>query len=151
MIHSARKLLFPGVLVLFWAGLIVLMSTSIGSWSTSQDLIQRGLNLIHPVWGHTPSSDTIRLLNLLLRKLAHFSEYAVLYSLAYWLTRRGFKVSKAIALPIVLAAVVLFAVSDEVHQSFVPGRTPQARDVLIDASGATAAACAALKFDRLST
>jgi len=30
-----------------------------------------------------------------------------------------------------------YAVSDEVHQSFVPGRTPTARDVLIDMTGAS--------------
>jgi len=31
---------------------------------------------------------------------------------------------------------VLFAVSDEFHQQFVPGRGPQVRDVFIDSSGA---------------
>jgi VanZ family protein len=31
----------------------------------------------------------------------------------------------------------LYAVTDEVHQSFVPGRTPSATDVLIDMTGAS--------------
>jgi len=31
---------------------------------------------------------------------------------------------------------VLFAISDEFHQSFVPGRTPWVVDILIDSSGA---------------
>lgn len=34
---------------------------------------------------------------------------------------------------------VLYAVTDEVHQSFVPGRTPSPWDVLIDGAGAALA------------
>lgn len=45
-----------------------------------------------------------------------------------------------------LAATVLLAtlygVSDEFHQSFVPGRTPDAHDVMADAIGAALAAAA---------
>jgi VanZ family protein len=32
----------------------------------------------------------------------------------------------------------LYAVSDEIHQGFIPGRTPSAVDVVIDAAGAAA-------------
>ena len=38
---------------------------------------------------------------------------------------------------------VLYGVSDEFHQSFVPGRTPDAADVLADAVGAALALTAA--------
>ncbi len=38
-----------------------------------------------------------------------------------------------------LAAAVLFAVTDEIHQSFVPGREATVRDVVIDAFGSGAA------------
>ncbi|HKY33686.1 MAG TPA: VanZ family protein, partial [Candidatus Polarisedimenticolia bacterium] len=38
----------------------------------------------------------------------------------------------------VAAACVLFGVLDEVHQSFVPGRSATSRDVLYDAAGAAA-------------
>ena len=31
---------------------------------------------------------------------------------------------------------VLYAVTDEIHQGFVPGRNPQFTDLLIDAAGA---------------
>lgn len=64
--------------------------------------------------------------DLLLRKIAHAGEYAVLGAL---LVR---------ALPRPGAAVVLgalYAVSDEVHQSFVAGRMGSAVDVAIDAVG----------------
>jgi VanZ family protein len=42
-------------------------------------------------------------------------------------------------LPRALAAVlfcILYGVSDEFHQSFVPGRTPDARDLVADGAGA---------------
>lgn len=39
----------------------------------------------------------------------------------------------------VLLVTVLYGVSDEVHQSFVPGRTSEARDVLSDGAGAAIA------------
>ena len=66
------------------------------------------------------------------RVIAHFSEYALLASLWIWalvpeLGRRG-----------VVAAVVisvLYAASDEWHQSFVEGRDSDPVDFLIDCCG----------------
>ena len=45
----------------------------------------------------------------------------------------------------VMAAVgwaALFGVTDEIHQGFVPGRTPSVQDALVDLLSAAAAACA---------
>ena len=64
--------------------------------------------------------------DLLLRKLAHAAEYAILGALLLRALRRE--------LP-ALAAGVAYAVSDEVHQHFVPGRRGAPLDVLIDAVG----------------
>jgi VanZ family protein len=63
--------------------------------------------------------------DLLLRKLAHITEYAVL----------AFLLRRAVATPVAFAAAVLYAVSDEFHQTFVRGREGRPRDVLIDAVG----------------
>ena len=75
-------------------------------------------------------------LDLILRKIAHVFEYAVLLVLAF----RAFLVTfKSAKTPVVylLAFVfsVFYAVLDEFHQSFVPGRGPSAMDVLIDTAG----------------
>jgi VanZ family protein len=61
-----------------------------------------------------------------LRKCAHVTEYAVL----------AFLLARAIGreLP-ALAAGVLYAISDEVHQSFVRGRHASPIDVAIDSVG----------------
>jgi VanZ family protein len=67
--------------------------------------------------------------DLLLRKLAHAAEYAVLGALLLRALRRP--------LP-AFALAVLYAVSDEVHQTFVAGREGAPLDVVVDAAGAAA-------------
>ena len=72
------------------------------------------------------------LYEVLLRKSAHFLLYFVLGLLAYNSIGR---LEKASFLT-VFAFCVLYAVSDEFHQYFVPGRSCEIRDVLIDSGGA---------------
>jgi VanZ family protein len=62
----------------------------------------------------------------LLRKLAHTAEYAVLGALL-------FRAAERAGLAFMLGA--LYAVSDEIHQSLVPGRLGSPFDVAIDAAG----------------
>ncbi len=64
-----------------------------------------------------------------LRKGAHITEYAILTWL-WWQAagRRG--------LWWVIWGVIAYAVSDEIHQSFVVGRHGSALDVVIDSTGA---------------
>lgn len=66
------------------------------------------------------------------RKVAHFSEYALLAALWLWalaprLGARAFAVAAVIS--------VLYAISDEFHQSFVPGRDADPFDALTDSLG----------------
>lgn len=79
------------------------------------------------------------LLDLLLKKAAHFVEYGLLALL--WLralSPAGWRSTRGPALAAFLIAT-LYAMSDEFHQALVPGRHPQLVDVLIDAAGAAAA------------
>jgi VanZ family protein len=71
-------------------------------------------------------------------KFAHMVAYAVLA----WLWWRTISVQRQITWPVLLAALglaVLYGISDEVHQLFVPGRHGQLADVLFDTAGALAA------------
>ena len=80
---------------------------------------------------------TIAVVHLTLRKLGHFTEYAILASLL-WRGLRGTFLEVRSSL-LALAAFLIaagFAASDEFHQSFVPTRTASARDVMIDCLGA---------------
>lgn len=73
----------------------------------------------------------------LMRKSAHFIAYLVLG----FLVSHALKNEASIATAwkrrgISLASCILYAISDEFHQIFVPGRGPLLKDVLIDGSGA---------------
>ena len=72
---------------------------------------------------------------LLVRKLAHFTEYAVLGALL-WLDWRLLG-RDGLLLP--LGAGLLFAAGDELLQTFIPGRSGELLDVLLDFSGVLAA------------
>lgn len=67
--------------------------------------------------------------DLLLRKLAHAGEYAVLGALLLRATQRP---------GVAFALGTLYAVSDEIHQSFVPGRAGSPVDVALDTLGVAA-------------
>ena len=61
--------------------------------------------------------------DFILRKMAHVTEYFVLAFFLYRAIKNFFMTS------------VLYAVSDEIHQLFVPGRHGSPNDVLIDMIG----------------
>ena len=77
--------------------------------------------------------------DVVLRKLAHLAEYAILGALLVRAVRRP-------GLAVALAA--LYAVTDEVHQTFVEGRVGAPLDVGIDTLGALAGV---LVWERLAT
>lgn len=71
---------------------------------------------------------------IVIRKLAHFTEYGILFLLCLWpLTYRKPWLRGALT---ALLLTFLYACSDELHQSFIPRRVGQFSDVLIDTSGA---------------
>ncbi len=83
-------------------------------------------------------------LDTLLKKGAHFGVYA---GLAFWWWRalRSARetspshLSNGAVLALAFILTVLYAASDEFHQSFTPSRQPSPWDVLIDAAGAATA------------
>lgn len=64
--------------------------------------------------------------DLALRKIAHAAEYAVLGALLLRALRRELPAA---------AIGIAYAVTDEIHQTFVPGRHGAPLDVLVDALG----------------
>ncbi|MGC9974469.1 MAG: VanZ family protein [Gaiellaceae bacterium] len=79
--------------------------------------------------------------DLILRKLAHSGEYALLAALLL----------RALARPwAAFIAAVAYAASDELHQHFVRGRAGTPRDVAIDAAGALLGLIAFSHLRRLS-
>ncbi len=69
----------------------------------------------------------------IVRKLAHFTIYTTLgLLLSMSMGRRKFLSRQTL---LALTAGTVYAVSDEIHQSLIPGRSCELRDVMIDTSG----------------
>lgn len=75
----------------------------------------------------------------LVRKTAHFTEYAILGSLFFLNLRNWQRPKSSTSMNILLSLIFsfLYACTDELHQIFVPGRSAQFRDILIDTFGAS--------------
>lgn len=74
-------------------------------------------------------------LDHLVRKTAHFVEYAVLAAAWVWhFIMQGKRIYTGAGLSILITSA--YAATDEFHQTFVPGRSGQLSDVLLDSCGA---------------
>lgn len=112
---------------------IFIFSNSAASASTSNGMSLTVSEWVRPVLntiGLHPETD---FLNFVIRKLAHFSEYAllgVLIGLAYRLQPWSWMKGKVALLPFFIIPVL-----DENLQRFSSGRSCELRDVLIDSAG----------------
>lgn len=128
--------------LLVWIGLIFFASTGNLSAPNTSRIIRPLLLWLFPGIAEA----TLLQVHFLVRKAAHFTEYAVLALLA----ARAFLTSSRTFLrrrwwPASLALVASCALLDEYHQSFDPTRTGTIYDSLIDITGgACALAVAAL-------
>lgn len=102
------------------------------------------LSVLVPDFENMPQENQQNLkdtLGLVIRKLAHFTEYALLgFALLLHISQVQKKIS--VRLPALWAWGIgtLYAASDEFHQSFVGGRGPAVTDVMIDSAGVIAGA-----------
>lgn len=127
----AKRIWRYGPLIV-WMALISFASTSQFSAVNTSEFFRPLVLWLFP----TLSEAKLAALHFVARKAGHFSEYAVMGLLA----ARAFRTSssKFIAkywFPAALVLVVLYALLDEYHQSFVPGRTASALDSGIDILG----------------
>ena len=69
-----------------------------------------------------------------IRKAAHLIIYIILGILVISLLKEYMIINKkSIIFSIII--VMLYSISDEIHQAFVPGRSCELRDIIIDSSG----------------
>lgn len=81
-----------------------------------------------------PTSSREEKLNLIIRKNAHAFEYCIL-AIFVSLILFQFKLQGRRAIIYIMFICLFYAVLDEFHQLYVPGRTSSVRDVLIDFTG----------------
>ncbi|MER2007865.1 MAG: VanZ family protein [Psychrobacillus sp.] len=121
--------------VVLWMGLIFFFSSQPAddSKELSTGVTEVILSVVEAV---APESDLfVDNLHHFVRKNAHFLIYFVLGILVV----RAFRLSEIRgkkSIVFALAVCIAYAISDELHQLFVPGRGAQVKDVLIDSTGA---------------
>ena len=146
-----RKTIFT-VLLVIWVAFIFSMSSqdSKKSSNTSGSTIKVVLSTTVPEFKEQPKKIQDRIveeLQFITRKSAHFIAYMVLGILAILTFLQYEKINKKPLFAFLLC--VAYAISDEVHQLFVPGRAGQIRDVAIDSLGSIVGIALVLLFIKL--
>ena len=113
------------------------------SSDTSGGLIRLAMGIVNPKFEElsaTEQENIISSLQFFVRKGAHAGAYMLLgFCLSgAWLQIDGIKPLLRAVFGFIIA--VLYSISDEIHQLFIPGRSGELRDVLIDSSGAAVGA-----------
>ena len=122
------------ILVFIWMAFIF-YNSSLDDTQSRQDssqIVDTILKIAVPEYEEMTAPEQFALrekLMLFVRKNAHIFEYCVLACLLYFAIGSG---KNALELSF------LYAISDEIHQIYVPGRSGELRDVLIDTAGAAA-------------
>ena len=112
------------ILVIIWMIVIFIMSSFNADASSNQS------NFIVDIISNLFNINNIELLSIIVRKLAHFTDYLILGIL---LGNCFINYHKNMYYSIIV--FMIYAISDEVHQIFVPGRSFQVRDIIIDILG----------------
>jgi len=120
---------------LVWAVVISTLSTSSFSAENTGRVI---IPILHWAFPHAPVA-TLSEIHHLLRKCAHFTEYFILSLLILRGIRGQRRETRLRWALLVIFIVAGYASLDELHQAFVPGRTPAWTDVLLDTTGGVAA------------
>lgn len=119
------KLWISYTLLLGWMVVIFVLSSEGHNTSSGRsDAIVQALQSIGVSW----QTD---LLTFLTRKAAHTVAYLMLGALAFNVVRQH-RLSGRMTVAVSVLVVALYAMSDELHQLFVPERSGEVRDVLID-------------------
>jgi VanZ family protein len=128
--------------VVAWACFVLFASSSSFSASNTSRIIRPLLIWLFP----DISEAALAQVHFLIRKTAHFAEYALLALLAARAFRTSTRASLARRWRLAsFALVACVALADEYRQSFVPTRTGTPYDSLLDmAGGAAALACVSL-------
>lgn len=128
-----------------WTAAVIIMiltfisssQTAEVSSKTSGGLISTVLDIVLPGFDDLPEAEresVVQSLQFLARKSAHFITYFML-GIAVFTAMYTYSIKRWLKYFISLFICLIYAVSDEIHQYFVPGRGPKYTDVLLDFAG----------------
>ena len=121
-----KRLVLAWTLLILWMLFIFIMSSFNGVMSSNQSG-----SIAVLIYNLFDISDTEKV-SFIVRKCAHVSEFFILGILVINLVNK-YNVKHIYLISFIIC--VLYASSDEFHQLFVPGRSGQVTDVLIDLIG----------------
>lgn len=130
--------------VLFWMMLIFYMSSKNGddSASMSGKFAEVLTSFIEKIRNDSITEQAVLLekINFFIRKLAHMTEYGILFLLVHFALKNiSEKGNKTYRYLLCMTITFFYACTDEIHQLFVNGRVGSTTDVLIDMGGAVIA------------
>jgi VanZ family protein len=123
-----RSYLLNYILLILWLALIFLLSSEPSTVSSG-----RSGAIVDTIKYINPSIADAENITFLVRKAAHITAYFILGVLMFRVIRM-FKLPARKAVILSAALVALYAITDELHQLLVNGRSGEVRDVLIDTS-----------------
>src|ERR1035441_8688299 len=135
-LHLSKRRVALRLTTLAWAVLVFYLSTERFGSDFSQGLVAQALTLLHI----SVSPKTFHILDTLLRKIAHMTEYGILAFFVYgsFAEQQPFRWRLRQAIWCI-AVVGLYSFTDELHQRYVPGRHASLVDCGIDVAGAVIA------------
>lgn len=132
-----RKLIFT-IISIIWMVIIFSFSAKTGAASTKDSFfISRIIgNVVYSdfeEWSYDSQEEFLDKMDFAVRKTAHMMEFFILCVFVF-LSQNHLDISfKNISLPFLVT--VFYAITDEIHQYFVPNRSCQLMDVIIDSIG----------------
>ena len=133
-----KKYIICLIILFIWLGFIFIMSNTSSSESTRQtkSLINNIVNTTNKIniIDNIDINTATKKLFTPIRKLAHITEFFILSIIVIILLKNKIIDYNKLLL-ISISICLIFACLDEYHQTFIPGRTGQFSDVLIDMIG----------------
>ncbi len=128
------------VIIIIWMGVIFYFSHQNGRTSTKMSntithWIAKEFVPNFSLKSKTEQTKILKNTSYIVRKLAHYFEFAVL-GLMNLILAKQFLRKDVWIYPSAIFMSILYAMADEFHQAFVKGRTPMIQDVVIDSLGA---------------
>ena len=131
-----KKAIILWIITFLWMLVIFAFSANDGpsSNSKSKKITYDVINIVEKKESETEKRKKVEIVHPTVRKIAHAFEYAILcILLVLSLKSSGVKTSRVYLLAII--GCMLYAISDEIHQLFVNGRSAEFRDAVIDTGG----------------
>lgn len=143
MTKQKKQIIMSWIPALIWMGVIFYLSHQPGTQSAqlSGSITEKIVEVLERQVPRAAERMDVQSFHFFIRKNAHFIAYFILSILVFYPMRNLSKFYPQLDKPYIYTFLfcVFYAMTDEFHQLFIPGRAGQLRDVCIDGLGAITA------------